>query len=122
MKPKSLDEQLADFLLGRKINTFQKLQILLFLARHPQYIGTLQNFAKRLHLADTHLLERVIRELLKSNLIVQIDERYTLTDDPELGQQLNGLVQAFECPLQRQEILGYVQRIDNFRIGKTFRL
>ena len=111
-------ESLFYFLSVRKIDTYQKLRLILFLHKHPQTAGTCQEFAKKLHLADTVFLERIVADLEAVDLIIQADNRYCLSSDPDVRQYLGELSKAYDDPVARQDI---IRQVNNKRSseGKT---
>lgn len=104
-----MNEIVNNYIRTKNINSFQKLRFLLFLYQHPHVKATSQEFANRLHLADTLLIENIITDLHQAGLIDRVDNRYKLPDEPEVHSQLQHLAHAFEHPLTRQELLKQVK-------------
>jgi hypothetical protein len=103
-----MDAWLADFIRIKRIDSFQKLRLLIFFHHHPQAMGTSREFAKWLYLANVSLLEKIIIELQTVGLVDCIEERYTLRDEPAVKSALRGLARAFENPLARQVLLNHI--------------
>ncbi len=91
------------------IDSYQKLRFVLFLNQHPKIKGTSQEFAERLHLGNTLLLEEILADLQKAKLVDCVENCYSLHDEPNIRSTLRRLAQAFEEPLARQEILDQVK-------------
>jgi hypothetical protein len=100
-----MNDILANFIRARRIDSFLKLRLLLLLQQNPQMKGTQEELAKRLHLGPAFLLEGIITDLHRTDLITCIDNHYTLQDEPEIREALYGLAQAFENPLTRLDLL-----------------
>jgi len=99
------NKALLSFLSAKKIDTYQKLRLLLFLHNHPHQAGTSQDFAQWLHLGDTLLLESIVSDLEAVSLVTQVENRYVLSSNPDIQQHLQDLAIAYENPITRQEIL-----------------
>ncbi len=98
----------GNFIRVKKIDTFHKLQILLFLHQYPKMVGTCQEFAEQLYLGDL-LVEEAIYELQKVGLIVRDGDCWKLANEPEVKEQLQHLSWSFESPLTRQELLAWMK-------------
>lgn len=103
-----MDATLTDFVRTKQIDSFQKLRFLLFLQENPETQGTCQEFAERLHLGDTLLLERIIADLFRVDLLVKVNQRWQLAAREISEDCLQELAKSFECPLTRQELLAQV--------------
>lgn len=103
-----MDATVTDFVRTKQIDSFQKLRFLLFLQENPETQGTCQEFAERLHLGDTLLLERIIADLYRADLLIKVNQRWQLATQKIGENSLNELAKSFECPLQRQELLAQV--------------
>ncbi len=99
----------AGCIQAMRIDSYQKLRFVLFLDQHPEIKGTSQEFAERLHLGNTLLLEEILADLQKASLIDQVEDSYRLNDEPGIRSTLRSLAKAFEDPLVRQEILDQVK-------------
>jgi hypothetical protein len=93
------------FMQTKNIDTFQKLRILLFLHQHPEWSGTDQMYAKRFQLGDMTLVERVIIELQQAGLLECIEDRFKLSNDPDIRPHLEGLAKAYEKPFTRSQLI-----------------
>ena len=100
-----MNPTLSSFISAKKINTFQKLRLLLLLHKNPHLDGTCQDFARQLHLGHSFYLEDICVELEEVDLVVQVKDRYKLSDNPDIRQHLQDLAKAFDNPLTRQDIL-----------------
>jgi hypothetical protein len=94
----------------RKIDSIQKLNFLLFLQQQPDIQKTSQEFAERLYIGDTGLLNRIITDLQLAGLIEQAGNRYRLRNQPQVRAYLNALAKIFEDPLARQGLLDQIRR------------
>ncbi len=100
---------ITNFIHTKQIDSFQKLNFLLFLQQHPETLGTSQEFAQRLYLGDTLLVENIIGDLQKAGLLVRNKQRWQLSDKPDIKANLQHLAREFENPLARQELLAQVK-------------
>lgn len=104
-----MNAAITNFLRAKRIDSFQKLRLLLFLYQHPESSGTNQEFAERLYLGDVRLLEKITGELQAVGLIEDVEGRYTLRWEPALKSLLGDLARTFEHPLARQELLDQIR-------------
>jgi hypothetical protein len=93
------------FMRARNIDSFQKVRLVLFLQQQPEWTGTAQMLAKKLHLGNVPLVEGMITALQEVGLVKCIEDRFKLRDDPDIKLQLQHLVRAYENPLTRPWIL-----------------
>ena len=105
-----MNELMTNFLRVRQIDSFQKLRILLFMAQHPQRVGTSQQWAEWLYLGDTFFLEKILRELRQVGLVNWRPEGCTLANEAEIKPHLKALGRIFNDPLARQTLLQQVSR------------
>jgi hypothetical protein len=101
---------IADFIQGKRIDSFQKLRLLLFLYQRPEVTKSLQQLAERLYLGHLPLLERIINDLRLAGLVERVGSHYQLSDDPQVRSYLKVLAETFDDPLARQQILAQVQK------------
>jgi hypothetical protein len=101
---------IAEFIQARHIDSFQKLQLLLFLYQHPESAWTSQQMAERLYLGDVSLLEEMTADLQVAGLIDCAGNRCKVRDEAGVRERLQHLVKTCENPLARQEILDHVRR------------
>ncbi|GIK37390.1 MAG: hypothetical protein BroJett011_12230 [Chloroflexota bacterium] len=110
---------IADFIQVKRIDSFQKLRLLLFLYQRPEVTKSLQQLAERLYLGHLPLLERMINDLRLVGLVERVESRYQLADDPQVRSYLKVLAEMFDDPLARQQILAQVQNsnlpFDNYQ-------
>ncbi|MCI0527262.1 MAG: hypothetical protein L0Y56_07445 [Nitrospira sp.] len=104
-----MNSLVANFIQIKRIDSFQKLRLLLFLYQHPMVTGTSQEFAEWLYLADVLLLDKILADLHMTDLVDYIEGYYTLHDEPTVTSELQRLAKAFENPLARQELLDQVR-------------
>ncbi len=101
---------ITNFIHTKQIDSFQKLRVLLFLQQHPEIEGTCQELAERLYLGDTLLVQEIVHDLQKADLLVSVEHRWKLSDEPEVKTSLQHLTRGFENPLVRQELLAQVKQ------------
>jgi DNA-binding IscR family transcriptional regulator len=98
----------GNFIHARHIDSYQKLYVLLFLSRHTELIATSRQLAEQLFLGDLSLLEEIINDLCREGLVDYVADGYVLHNEPDTQLGLQRLAEAFEDPLDRQEILDQV--------------
>ena len=91
------------------IDSLQKLNFLLFLSQNPGLNGTVQEYARWLYFGDEVLLEKIILDLQMVGLVDHHKDSYSLCCDPSTKLYLQSLVEIFDDPLARQELLQVVQ-------------
>ncbi|HXV42872.1 MAG TPA: hypothetical protein VEC96_07405 [Anaerolineae bacterium] len=110
---------IADFIQVKRIDSFQKLRLLLFLYQRPEVTKSLQQLAERLYLGHLPLLEQIMNDLWLAGLVERVGSRYQLSDDPQVTSCLKVLAATFDDPMARQQILAQVQNgnlpLDNHR-------
>ena len=99
-----MDNGLSHFLKKYQIDSIQKINVILFLYQFPDLCATCEEFANRLYLG-TFIMERLLRDLEKVNLIVCMGQCYRLSTDPEAQEFLRRFAAAYEPPLIRQKII-----------------
>lgn len=104
-----MNKTTAEFIRSKKIDSIQKLNLLLFLHRNPDAQGTSRCFAEKLYLGDTRLVEKSISELTDKGIINYTGQHYFLADTPEVKTSLQDLARSFEHPLIRQALLAQIQ-------------
>jgi len=104
-----MTETLARFLRDSRIDSYQKLRLLLLLYRSTGKALSTQEITQRLHLGDIRILQSAINEL-QAEGVIKCDENSgcALQQDTELESALKNLAQTFEDPLARQKILAQV--------------
>lgn len=105
-----MDEIVSHFLDDKHIDSVQKLFFLLYLYQHPDTQKTGPEFGRQLYLGFTPQLDKMILDLQAVRLIDQVDDEYTLHNEPQVRVCLQHLVEAFEDPLIRQQILHQVKQ------------
>ena len=63
-----------------------------------------------MHFGDTLLLEEIITDLQKTELLQETEHGWQLSDNPEVRAGLEHLARAFEDPLARQSLLEQIKR------------
>ena len=94
----------TDFIAKHNINSYVKLNLLMYLNEFPNRAGTCEEFASLLYLPSPALQE-LLDELVQSNLLSVYNNRYLLSNQREVGRSLDLLSSTFENPVLRQEIL-----------------
>lgn len=108
-----MDETLVNYVRANRIDSFQKLRFILLLYRNPHMKGTSQDFAERLHLGDTSLVDKIITDLEAAGVVDWIDNHCSLKDKPETRRALRDLDQVFDNPRTRLKLL------DQLRYGPS---
>lgn len=101
--------ELRRYLQHIGVDSFQKLNFLLFLSQNPDSSGTVQDYAQWLYFGDEVLLEKIILDLQMAGLVDHHKDSYRLCCDPSTKLYLQSLVKIFDDPLARQELLQVVQ-------------
>ena len=99
---------IAEFIQARHIDSFQKLNLLLFLYQHPESSWTSQQMAEGLFLGDVSLLEEIINDLREAGLVDCFGNHCGLRDEPVIRTCIECLAETYENPLDRQRILDQV--------------
>jgi hypothetical protein len=105
-----MDNVVINFINTKRIDSASKLFFLLFLHKHPNLNETCREFGLCSYLGDTPLLERIITDLRNVGLVDQAEHGYKLNDEFQVRSFLGRLAQAFDDPVQRQQILNQVKR------------
>lgn len=103
------------FLVVKRIDSFQKLGLVLWLDRHGDAPVSLLELADQAFFADLSLLERSLAELSAAGLIDSQAGRYRMIHSPEIDYCLACLTESFESPLARQGILACVTALGGGR-------
>jgi hypothetical protein len=104
-----VDSSVVDYLRTKRIDSFQKLRLLLFLYQHPEVKATQRELGEQLYLGDTPLLTTLLTDLDKAGLLEQGENGYRLRNEPDITQFVQDLVWAFEHPVTRLEILNHIK-------------
>ena len=104
-----LDNITTNFIRTNQIDSFQKLRLLLFFQQYPDFVGTTQEIAQKLHLAETRRVEKNILDLNKVEIITKTDCCWKLCHKPEVTVALELLARLFERPLTRQKLLDQIR-------------
>jgi DNA-binding IscR family transcriptional regulator len=109
---------LAEFVRVRRIDSAQKLRLLLFLYHHAGGKRTIQELAQGLYLGHTPLLENILADLQRVGLVEGVADGYILHNEPGLNSTLQCLARTLEDPLARQEILDQIRQDRCREIGR----
>lgn len=104
-----MDSSIVNYLRTKRIDSFQKLRLLLFLYQHPEVNGTQRELAEQLYLGDIPLLTALLTDLYKAGLLEQGENGYRLRNEPDITGFVQNLAGAFEHPVTRLEILNHVK-------------
>lgn len=104
-----LSNLVIKFMRTNHIDSIQKLHLLLFFQRCPDFEGSVSDIAQKLCLADTRLVNRLILDLNKVGLMIETDCRWKLSTKPEITVGLELLARSFERPLTRQRLLEQIK-------------
>lgn len=102
------------FLSDRRIDSFQKLRILLWLYRHPHLNLTCQELSQQLYLSDMPLIESMLVELNSAGLVNCQENYCMLIDQPELRSCLRCLAERFEDPMARQSLIDRISQLQSY--------
>jgi hypothetical protein len=100
-----MSELLTHFIKNKKINSYQKVRLLLFLYHHPCIKPTIPELAQKLYLGEIHILMNIMTELEVVGLIDCKENRYALGNDPAITAMLQRLSKTVDDPIARQRIL-----------------
>lgn len=106
-----MDNTVAEFIRARHIDSIQKLYILLVLYQHPELTKTSQELSDRLFIGYLPLVEEILNELQQADLVDYVESHYQLCDNPQIRLSLQALVETFENPVTRQEIIEQVSDV-----------
>ena len=109
-------EVVSNFILEKKIDSFQKLRLLLYLYQHPGVARTSEQFGQQLFISDSRLMEEIIYGLRRAGLVDVIGQRYILRDDPAVMITLQRLTRLYDDPVSRQRLLDHVQGPSSARV------
>ena len=98
------------FVQQRRLDSFQKLRLVLWLGRNPGREFNSAQLSAALHLSDQRLVDELVAELCETGVVGCRDGLWTLADLPELRRCLDCLVVRFEDPLARQQLLAHIGR------------
>lgn len=100
-----MDDIVGEFIRAKRIDSVQKLYILLFLYQHPKLVGNSQQLASQLYLGHLPLVEEILNDLRGVGLVDRVGSRYKLCSDSKVESYLQSLVEIVKNPLARQELL-----------------
>ena len=109
-------EVVSNFILEKKIDSFQKLRLLLYLTQHPDMAGTSEQFGQQLFISDSRLMEEIINGLRGAGLVDVSGQRYVLHDDPVVMLTLKRLNRLYDDPVSRQRLLDHVRGPSSARV------
>jgi hypothetical protein len=102
--------EIVQFIQARRIDSFQKLRVLIFFHEHAESSWSSPQIVERLYLGDGPLLEKIIADLQAAGLVDCVANYCKLSNDVGVRLPLQHLVKTCENPLARQEILDTVRR------------
>lgn len=105
----TVNRQLVEFMRARRIDSCQKLRLLLFFHQQAGRQSHIHDLAQQLYLGHTPLLEEILGDLQSVGLLNCSGDCYTLHNEPGLSSILQYLAQTIEDPLARQEILDHIK-------------
>lgn len=112
-------DTMKNYLRSKKIDSFQKLRLLMHLYCNPGLKGTSQELADQLHWGDAALVYKFLTDLQRVGLVDCVGDHYRLTDTSEVKTQLQHLTKAFEHPLTRQELLNHLKYRPNYGVHRA---
>ena len=115
-----MNEEIAHNKLTRHIDSFQKLQFLLFLSKHPEMKKTCREFGECMYFGPTPLMDQMIGQLHHAGLVERVENCYQLRREPEVLSCLQHLAGLFENPLTRQQMLAQVRHSDLYGQNEVF--
>jgi len=104
-----LSNLVINFVRANRIDSIQKLHLLLLFQRCPNFEGTIPDIAQKLCLVDTRLVNYLILDLNKVGLMIETDCRWKLAAKPEITVGLELLARSYERPLTRQRLLEQIK-------------
>lgn len=101
----TLGEGLNRFLVDRRIDSFHKVWFLLFLWQRTDSRSINREFARAVTFSDDPTLDEIIEELEHAGLLHVQNGQCSLRQGNEIDAGLTALLQTFEDPLARQQLL-----------------
>ncbi len=95
----------SDEILANCADSVQKLNLLLFLHEHPDFVATAEEVAKRLYIGNPCLAKELIADLQDAGLLECVDDQCRLSAQPNVESCLEQLARAFDDPATRQKLL-----------------
>ncbi len=105
-----LPVSLEQFMLHRRIDSFHKIWLLLFLHRQPDGHQISREYIRQVTFTDAPTLDEVIGELQDTGLLAAAGEALSLKYAPEVRCELDRMALIFEDPTGRQELLRKLYR------------
>jgi hypothetical protein len=103
-----MDNMVGDFIRAKRIDSTQKLYVLLFLYQHPNLVGTSQQLANQLYLGHLPLVEEILNDLHGVGLVERVGRRYKLCNDLKVAASLQSLAEAVKNPVARQDLFAQI--------------
>ena len=100
-------------LLEEAVNTSCKLTLVMLYAEQPDISATPEQISQRL-CRDVWSVEQALRELEDDGILVCCKEEYRYLPTGEHGAELAQLLDAYDEPLRRQEIMRIVDDLDRY--------
>jgi hypothetical protein len=93
------------------IDSWPKLYLILWLVDHPEPRPTCRELARTLYLGDEGLVKGMLLELREAGLVVEVEGRCALSEDPEVQVCLQYLQQTYADPVARQELIARIRAV-----------
>jgi hypothetical protein len=103
--------EITQFIQTRHIDSYQKLRVLIFFFEHPNSSWTGPQIGTRLYLGDGPLLDKIVADL-QAGLVDCMANHYRLRNEVSIRLPLQHLIQTYENPLARQQILDSISHRD----------
>lgn len=100
---------LCHFIVDCKINSYRKLNLLLFFFQYPDRTGTSEDVARWLHLGSSFFVEDLLAELEHEEIITQEHGHYRLASKLKGQRCTECLLTHFDDPLSRQKLLARIR-------------
>lgn len=107
----SLNQVQASCLCCRKIDSWPKLHVLLWLYEHRDLRLTCQELAQPLYLGDIGMVKAMLEDLRAAGFLVEENGRWVLADSPEILACVVYLHRSFTDPLTRQSLIERIREV-----------
>lgn len=100
------------FIRDVRIDSFQKLRILLWLTEHRQQPLSVEELAGRVYLGDMGFVEEILTSLAEAGIVNCQDDRYVFSCGDDTKRCLHCLEEKFADPQARQGLLQEIRRAE----------
>ena len=100
-------------LLEEVVNTSGKLAIVLLFAQQQRLSTTPKQMSRRVY-RDIWSVEKALHELAEDGILVHADGQYTYQPIPELHESLGQLLDCYDEPLCRPELMQIVGDLERY--------